>query len=139
AAGLSREAALDALTRRPAEIAGLGRRLGTIEPGKLGHLVVMTGPLGEETARVRYVFVDGLKFEVDREKDKEKDVPAKKGNGEAKAAPAKPEAKAAAPKAEAKGDAKAEAAKARVEEPKARECPKAAAPPPTADAAGAGP
>src|SRR5262249_6296175 len=35
AAGLSREAAVDALTRRAAEIAGLGRMLGTIEPGKL--------------------------------------------------------------------------------------------------------
>ena len=39
AAGLSKDAALDALTRRAAEIAGLGDRLGTIEPGKLGHLV----------------------------------------------------------------------------------------------------
>ena len=48
AAGLSREAAVDALTRRAAEIAGVGKRLGTIEKGKLGHLVVMTGPVGDE-------------------------------------------------------------------------------------------
>ena len=65
-AGLPREAALDALTRRAAEIAGLGRRLGTIEPGKLGHLVVLTAPLGDESARVRYVLVDGLKFDLEK-------------------------------------------------------------------------
>ena len=58
------QAALDALTRRAAEIAGLGKRLGTIEKGKLGHLVVMTGPLGDENAKVRYVLIDGLKFEI---------------------------------------------------------------------------
>ncbi len=51
AAGLSREAALDALTRRAAEIAGLGKRLGTIEKGKLGHLAVMTGQVGDENSQ----------------------------------------------------------------------------------------
>ena len=66
AAGLSREAALDALTRRAAEIAGLGKRLGTIEKGKLGHLVVMTAPLGDENAKVRYVLADGLKFDMEK-------------------------------------------------------------------------
>jgi len=66
AAGLSREAALDALTRRAAEIAGLGKRLGTIEKGKLGHLVVMTAPLGDENAKVRYVLADGIKFDMEK-------------------------------------------------------------------------
>jgi imidazolonepropionase-like amidohydrolase len=66
AAGLPREAALEALTRRAAEIAGQARRLGTIEKGKLGHLVVMTGPLGDENARVRYVLADGIKFDIDK-------------------------------------------------------------------------
>ena len=51
AAGLSPEAAVDALTRRPAEIAGVSNRLGTIEKGKLGHLVAMTGPIGDENAK----------------------------------------------------------------------------------------
>jgi imidazolonepropionase-like amidohydrolase len=64
AAGLSREAALAALTRDAAAIAGLDNRLGTIEPGKLGHLVVLSGALGSESSRVRYVFVDGLKFDL---------------------------------------------------------------------------
>ncbi len=66
AAGLSRDAALDALTRRAAEIAGQGKKLGTIEKGKLGHLVVMTGPLGDENAKVRYVLADGIKFDLDK-------------------------------------------------------------------------
>ena len=66
AAGLSRDAALDALTRRAAEIAGQGKKLGTIEKGKLGHLVVMTAPLGDENAKVRYVLADGLKFDSEK-------------------------------------------------------------------------
>src|SRR5205807_10093315 len=66
AAGLSKEAALDALTRRAAEIAGLGKRLGTIEKGKLGHLVVMTGPIGDENAKPRYVLADGIKVDLEK-------------------------------------------------------------------------
>jgi imidazolonepropionase-like amidohydrolase len=66
AAGLSKEAALDALTRRAAEIAGMGKKLGTIEKGKLGHLVVMTGPIGDENAKVRYVLADGIKFDLEK-------------------------------------------------------------------------
>ncbi|MBV8267317.1 MAG: amidohydrolase family protein [Planctomycetaceae bacterium] len=65
-AGLPREAALDALTRRAAEIAGLDRWLGTIEPGKLGHLIVTTSPLGDESSHVRYVLLDGLKFDLEK-------------------------------------------------------------------------
>ena len=66
AAGLSREAAIDALTRRAAEIAGVGKRLGTIEKGKLGHLVVLTGQLGDDDVKVKYVLVDGIKFDTDK-------------------------------------------------------------------------
>ncbi len=66
AAGLSRDAALDALTRRASEIAGVDRRLGTIEVGKMGHLVAMTGPFDDEKAKVRYVLADGIKFDLDK-------------------------------------------------------------------------
>src|SRR5262249_38306764 len=38
AAGLTADQALAALTRQAAMIAGVQRRLGTLEPGKLGHL-----------------------------------------------------------------------------------------------------
>ena len=64
AAGLSADDALAGLTKNAAEIAGVGRRLGTLEPGKLGHVIVMTGPFSEERAKVRYVLLDGLKFEI---------------------------------------------------------------------------
>src|SRR5262249_26096102 len=67
--------AVAALTRDAAEIAGLSKRLGTIEPGKLGHLVAMTGPYGGETSKPRYVLADGLKFDL------EKETPAAKGKG----------------------------------------------------------
>jgi imidazolonepropionase-like amidohydrolase len=66
AAGLPKEAALDALTRRAAEIAGQSKRLGTIEKGKLGHLVVMTAPFEDEKSKVRYVLADGQKFDAEK-------------------------------------------------------------------------
>jgi imidazolonepropionase-like amidohydrolase len=75
AAGLPADAAVAALTREAAAIVGLSKRLGTIEPGKLGHLVVMTAPYGDEKAKPRYVLADGLKFDL------EKDTPAAKGKG----------------------------------------------------------
>ncbi len=70
-AGLKADDALAALTQQAATIAGVGRRLGTLEAGKLGHVIAMTGPFSDERARVRYVLIDGLKFEVkpeDRER-----------------------------------------------------------------------
>jgi len=63
-AGLAPDDALAGLTRHAAAIAGVDRRLGTLEPGKLGHVIAMTGPFSEERARVRYVLIDGLKFEI---------------------------------------------------------------------------
>ncbi len=62
--GLKPDDALAALTTHAAAIAGVERRLGTLEPGKLGHVIVMTAPFNEERAKVRYVLIDGLKFEV---------------------------------------------------------------------------
>ncbi len=66
AAGLPADAAVEALTRSAAEIAGLGGKLGTIEKGKLGHLVVMTAPYGDEKAKPRYVLADGMKFDLEK-------------------------------------------------------------------------
>ena len=42
-AGLKADDALAALTKNAAAIAGVDRRLGTLEAGKLGHVIVMTG------------------------------------------------------------------------------------------------
>jgi imidazolonepropionase-like amidohydrolase len=63
-AGLTPDAALAALTRNAAVIAGVDKRLGTLEAGKLGHVIAVTSPFNDERAKVRYVLVDGLKFEV---------------------------------------------------------------------------
>ncbi len=64
AAGLTADQALAGLTRNAAAIAGVGRRLGALEPGKLGHVIATTGAFTDERARVKYVLVDGLKFEI---------------------------------------------------------------------------
>ncbi|CAN5848238.1 amidohydrolase family protein [soil metagenome] len=64
AAGLPREVALQALTIRPAEIAGAGQQLGSIEAGKIANLIVAEGELLTDNARVQMVFVDGIRHEV---------------------------------------------------------------------------
>jgi hypothetical protein len=64
AAGLPREVAVEALTIRAAEIAGVGDQLGSIEPGKIADLVVSDGPPLAENARIRTVFVDGIDYDV---------------------------------------------------------------------------
>ncbi|MFN0178231.1 MAG: amidohydrolase family protein [Gemmatimonadales bacterium] len=64
-AGLPAEAALAAMTLRAAELVGLERSLGSIEPGKIANLVVTErGDLLGDSARVREVFVDGVRYEV---------------------------------------------------------------------------
>lgn len=67
AQGLAPERALEALTLSAAKLAGLENRLGTLEPGKLAHVVVFSAPFQDEKARVRYAFIDGRKFEVKSE------------------------------------------------------------------------
>ena len=66
-AGLNRDAALAAITSEAATILGQEQRLGSIAPGKLGHIVVLTGPFDDERSQVRFVFVDGKKFEYKKD------------------------------------------------------------------------
>jgi imidazolonepropionase-like amidohydrolase len=63
-AGLPRATALEALTIRAAEVAGAGRQLGSIEQGKIANLVVAEGDVLGDSAKVRFVFVDGERYEV---------------------------------------------------------------------------
>lgn len=58
--GLPREEALRAITVGAAEILGVSDRLGTIEPGKLGNLIVTTGDPLEIQTQVEYVFIEGV-------------------------------------------------------------------------------
>ncbi len=62
-AGLDPMAALRALTLSTAEIFGVENRLGSIDKGKIANLVVADGDLFATATKVKYVFVDGAKFE----------------------------------------------------------------------------
>jgi hypothetical protein len=64
AGGLPRNVALEALTIRAAEAAGVDAQLGSIEPGKIANLVVTQGDALTDSARVRAVFVDGIRYDV---------------------------------------------------------------------------
>jgi imidazolonepropionase-like amidohydrolase len=66
--GLSRGEALRAITLAPAEILGLGARLGSIEKGKDGNLVVLTGDPLDSQSWVETVLIDG-KVVYERSKD----------------------------------------------------------------------
>lgn len=62
-AGLAPEAAVRALTLSVAEIYGVSDRLGSIEKGKIANLVVTSGELFQEKTQIRYVLIDGVKYE----------------------------------------------------------------------------
>lgn len=65
AAGLPRDTALAAMTIRAAEIAGVADQLGSIEQGKAANLVISEGDLLGDSAKIRMVFVDGIRYTVD--------------------------------------------------------------------------
>ena len=62
--GLSRDAALAALTTTPARLVGMAAQLGSVEPGKLGHLLVTDGELFDEKTKIMAVWIDGNLYEV---------------------------------------------------------------------------
>lgn len=65
AAGLSEDVALAALTTTPAQLLGLSSRMGTVDNGKMANLVVTDKPYFTEKAKIKMVFVDGERFNVD--------------------------------------------------------------------------
>ena len=66
--GMERADALNAVTRTPAEILGLGKRVGTLEVGKDGNVVLFSGDPLSVTSLVEYVVVEG-DLAYDRSKD----------------------------------------------------------------------
>jgi len=80
--GLSKKAALAALTTNPAAILGVSGMVGTLEKGKLANLVLTTDTLFKEEAQIKHVIADGYVF----------DYEVKKKAVKAEAATAKPEA-----------------------------------------------
>ncbi len=57
--GLPKEAALRSVTLWPAQILGVGDRLGSIEVGKMANLVLTDGDLLEARTKARHLFIDG--------------------------------------------------------------------------------
>jgi imidazolonepropionase-like amidohydrolase len=66
--GLERSVALDAVTRVPAEILGLGNEVGSLEKGKLGNVLLFSGDPLSITSWVEHVVIEGQAV-YDRSKD----------------------------------------------------------------------
>jgi len=62
-AGLAPADAVRAMTLSAAEIYNVADRLGSIDKGKIANLVVTEGDLFQDRTKVKYVFVDGAKYE----------------------------------------------------------------------------
>ena len=75
--GLSEDKALAALTTEPASILGVSSQMGTIESGKMANLIVSDTAYFTKDANVRYVFVDGVKYDYEAKAKKKK-----KSNGD---------------------------------------------------------
>ena len=63
--GLSRDEALKSITLYPAQILGLGDRLGSIETGKIADLIVTTGDPLEFTTTVEQVYINGAAISME--------------------------------------------------------------------------
>ena len=63
--GLSREAALRALTETPAELFGMTNRLGTLEPGKQANFLICDGDVFDAKTKLLDTWIDGRRYEVE--------------------------------------------------------------------------
>jgi len=63
--GLSKENALKSVTLWPAQILGVGDKLGSLEPGKIANVVVTTGDMLEAKTDTKYLFIDGRQVPLD--------------------------------------------------------------------------
>jgi imidazolonepropionase-like amidohydrolase len=63
--GLSREDALKSVTLWPAQILGVGDRLGSIETGKIADLIVTDGDPLEITTTVEQVYINGAPISME--------------------------------------------------------------------------
>jgi imidazolonepropionase-like amidohydrolase len=67
--GLDRDTALRALTINPARVAGIDARLGSIEAGKDGDLVIWSGDPLDMFSRVQHALIDGTEIYTDTDGD----------------------------------------------------------------------
>ncbi|MDX1932298.1 MAG: amidohydrolase family protein [Capsulimonadales bacterium] len=89
AAGLGEAQAIAALTVTPATLFGVSRQLGTLEPGKIANLVAVSGgSLFDAAGKLKYVFVDGKRTDLDAEPPKSSRTAARESAGGAQTSPA---------------------------------------------------
>lgn len=62
--GLPKDDAIRAMTLSTAEIFGMEKQLGTIEPGKIANLTVTRGDILDKSRTFTHVFVDGRMYEI---------------------------------------------------------------------------
>ena len=62
--GLPRDEALKAVTLYPAQIAGVGDQLGSLEPGKAATLIVTNGDALDFPTNVEAAYIDGRKIDL---------------------------------------------------------------------------
>jgi imidazolonepropionase-like amidohydrolase len=79
-AGLSKDAALAAMTTRPAELLGLSDKAGTLEQGKLGNVVLTQGDLFESKSQVMATFIQGKRADFKMPERKKADELAPDGS-----------------------------------------------------------
>jgi imidazolonepropionase-like amidohydrolase len=98
--GLSKDAALRAVTLTAAEVLGVADRTGSLEVGKIANLTAWSGEPLAKNATVKLVFVDGKLYEPEaREKDA-KSEKEEKGDKAADADQRKPAVLPSAPAAD---------------------------------------
>jgi imidazolonepropionase-like amidohydrolase len=80
-AGLPVTAAMSALTTTPAKLFGLEKSLGQIAPGFQANIILADGGLFSERTKIKSVFVDGVRFELDVAPDENAEVGGKTARG----------------------------------------------------------
>ena len=86
--GLPADAALAALTTNAAKLLGLENTLGQIEEGRSANLTIVEGPLADKKkTKVRWVFVSGKPFEVERPKGNKKSGTSSKNGDDGEPTP----------------------------------------------------
>jgi len=62
--GLDKQEALKAVTIYPAEIFGMGDKMGSLEKGKIANVVLADGDILELGTTVTHVFIDGIEMDM---------------------------------------------------------------------------
>lgn len=62
--GLDKQEALRAVTIYPAEIFGMGEKLGSLETGKIANIVLADGDILELGTNITHVFIDGIEMDL---------------------------------------------------------------------------